>query len=297
MTKILNVDEIENKTYPQSALEIRRVSHEVEKLIFQAFAEGEIVSASSYGSAYQNNSKKLLIASDVDWLIVFKNVNAMLESDSLMHVFQKLNTSHIPFNSPILSIENIQCGNHLIAPLLAGVRIAAKRVIVGEDPLKLFSQYGIAPDDRRVISSIFSSFLRYFFESALRNHDTQPSGDLIGQLQRAIDYFQETYRTMIVANDQRPENIDYKTYEAIYAEKINVATVAMGKSIDQFIQRYKQMIATVIHNRSKIESEHELDDLTSNYISFLRKDRGVVKKAVLFCQENIKYYYNNKCGK
>jgi len=298
--KILFPKEIKNKAYPQNPLEIHRTSRKVEEIIYQTFAVGEVISASSYGSAYFNHSKgrKFSIVSDIDWLIVFRDVKTMLESDYLRQVFQQFNESHIPFNSPILSIENIKCGNHLIAPLLAGVRIAANRVIVGEDPLRLFSHYGIRADDNRVISSIFSSFLRYFFELSLGNYESQSSPEkLVGQLQRAIDYFQETYRTMVVVSNPMPQKIDYQAYETLLAEKIDKETLTMGLSIDQFIRKYKRMITAVIHDRNGIESEGELKDLIAGYNDFLKNNYGVIKKAVLFCQENIKYYYNSKSGK
>lgn len=263
------------------------------RLLQQAHHKGDVVAASSYGSLYNGNGQ-FNRTSDIDWLIVFESLERMLDSTEYTQMQRILQVAHIPFGSPALSLENVKCGNHLIGPLLHGVKQSVFRVVIGDDPIELFRSHGIKKNSREILSRMFGSYPRYFYEGIPANLQDARDDDevLTSLLQRSVDYFIDTYRSMIVMNAHEEDYsvpLDFATYEGLYEGTIPPSAMECGKRIHSFIRKYKALIQETM---LKVEQGGEADrqEEASMYASALFGYLSAVKDAVLFCQANIECF-------
>lgn len=291
MSKIFSPTEIENDEFPASEGAIQTVAIGAQHLVEQAYIQGDIVSASSFGSLYGKNAQPNR-TSDVDWLLVFQDLDRMLTSKNFAEMQLALRDTHVPFNSPALSMESVASGNHLIGPILHGVRQAAHRIIVGEDPVDLFYRHGIRKNSREILSRMFATYPRHLFEKVSAGYALAEKSNqtLLEILQSATDYFIDTYRSMIVADE--PEDdfsspVTFDVYSAKYQSKIPTEAFECGERVNQFIEEYKQTVAGTVTDISQQTDVAERQKIIATYAGFLQSYRSISRDALLFCQANI----------
>src|SRR3989344_2380981 len=293
MPKIYSPQEVFRGEFPSGIEQMQEAAAGACQPMRQAHKKGDVVAASSYGSLY-NEEGQFNRTSDIDWLIVFESLERMMDSMEYTDMQRLLREARIPFGSTVLSFESVECCNHLIGPLLHGIRRSVRRVIVGEDPVELFRRHGTKKNSREILSHMFASYPRYFFESIPGNvHHAQEDGEILaGLLQRAIDYFIDTYRSMIVLQaheDDFSTPLSFDTYSALYKEEIPPSSMECGRRVQTFIQLYKERMRDTMSHSAKGD-EPEKEDGAAEYGSFLRGYLPIVKDSVLFCQTNIECF-------
>jgi len=216
----------------------------------------------------------------------------MLESKHFADMQTALRDAHVPFGSPTLSLESVRSGNHLIGPILHGVRQATHRIIIGEDPIDLFHRHGIRKNSRGILSRMFASYPRYLFEKigagyARAENNAQTLSEI---LQSATDYFIDTYRSMIVADE--PEDdfsspVTFDAYAAKYQTKLPTEAIECGERIVHFIEQYQQTASDTITDVSQETDTNEHQKIVAAYTAFLQSYRSISRDTLLFCQANI----------
>lgn len=292
MPKIYSPSEITNGDYPANEESMRKAAAEAHSVVQEAHRKGDIVSASSFGSLYAQETTQFNRTSDVDWLIVFADLERMIGSQEFVRMQAALRDAHVPFGSPVLSMESVRSGNHLIGPILHGIRTTAHRLIVGEDPVELFHRHGVRKNSREILSHMFASYPRYFFENlcaaaARASHDPQALTDL---LQRVTDYCIDTYRSMTVIEE--PEDdfsspITFESYVTKYEKRLPLDALQNGERVVEFIKTYKSTVNRIIDDVSVENDDAERQKIVAAYAGFLQSYLSISKDAVLFCQANI----------
>lgn len=286
MTRILTRRELEEKKYPSSE-DLKTADNKIRSVLTDLKDKGTIIGSTSYGSFYDRH-KRTDIASDIDWMVIFSSLEQMMESEEFADLLVFLNELNVPFYNPIISIENIESGNHIIAPILHCIRINTGRVIIGKDPVDIFKENGVTSKNIRIISRLFASYTRYFYEEVTKYPLAKKNDEvLVRLLQLAINFFGETYRTMITLKEDTESRLDstisYENYAEYYALEIDENIIKMGFEVIAFMIKYKEMINVVLSSRSTKEVLDEYDN-------FLRRHKYLVDVAARFCRENINHF-------
>lgn len=293
MTRIFTPEELIQSHFPESVEKIRNSGHEVNRILEISQSKGDIIGATSYGSLYGQNTS-LTRTSDIDWLIVFQSIEAIFSSEELKHIIRVLNTAHIGFSSPVLSLESIESNTHLIGPIQMGIRNNIHRVIIGRDPIDILAEKQVHPNNIRIIDSMFSSYPRYFYESIFTQlSNVKDVESLAVMMQKAVDYFTDMYRTMIVlgpVDGTSSPILSYGMYKINYSQKIGEKALAAGEHLHSFINQYKSLVEDVMSELLLEESAKKKQELVDQYKVFLIENVKILINAIIFCQKNIEYF-------
>lgn len=287
MPEIYPPEVIAKRTYP-SIEALTQAAGVVQDAVSQMHKRGDVVSASSLGSLYDAD-KTPVIGSDIDWMIIFADLQAMLGSAELKQMLQELTQKKVPFHNPVLSLDSIANNNFMIAPILHGMRRSTKRIITGEDPVNIFEQHGIKKNDHEMISRIFASYTRYFFEEvATALHEISGNKEVLaGLLEKALNFYRETYRSMIVASldeDDYSKSLTFEVYQELYADTIKADSMSSGTDVETFLADYNALLQTL---DASVDAEAER---RQQYEQFLSDRAGVVQSSALFSQANIQHF-------
>lgn len=251
--------------------------------------EGEIVGATSYGSLFLEGAR-ITCASDVDWLVVFADHDAMLRSRYWRGLCQFLGDMHVGFHGPILTQAMVRSGNHSLSSLLHGVRRATRRIITGEDPLELFARAGTWQNDVASSLQLFGSFPRFFFEQyAYGMEEPMPLARLVDMLSDAVSMWKDVLSVQLVRLIPSDATIPvgWHVYEQLYHTKISPEALAAGARIEAFVRMY---VLTMQEYERFREEGTPLDDFVEDYRIYLEESRHIVADAAHFVEANILEY-------
>lgn len=278
---------IAQRTYP-SVEEITEATETVRDVVSGMHRRGDVVSASSYGSLFDED-KTPVIGSDIDWMIIFSDLHAMLHSSEFKQMLQELSQKRVPFHSPVLSLDSIASNNFMIGSILHGIRGSTNRVISGEDPVSLFTRYGIQKNDTDMLSHIFASYTRYFFEeAATAGHAVPDNKEVLAKLlEKALNFYKETYRSMIVVAleaDDYSKPLTFDMYQELYANDIDANSIDRGADVELFQNDYNALLLSL-----ETSTDHA-SERQDQYEKFLSDNMDVVQSSALFSQANIQYF-------
>lgn len=271
--KILSPKEYETDHYPtmedlHNAIDY--ISNNLEDLV----KNGDVIGATSCGSFFFPE-KQSNILSDIDWIIVFSSLEKQLSSTKFQGILSYFQEKNIPFFNPVLSIEAIENKNHIIAPIMHGIRQATERIIQGEDLVILLESHGVKKNDIEIISRLFSTFTRYFFEYLFYNNEKNVN-DIVKNIQTGLGFYTDTYRTMLVLQCQPDDfatTLDMVTYLNKYKQYLSPESISFVEEIERFKSIYKSMIFKKVP--------------LGEYVDFINECRGLAFKIAMFCKENI----------
>lgn len=273
---ILSTQEFEKKTYP-TLDDLHNVIKEIITVLDELTTEGILLGASSYGSFFHPKGNPNFL-SDIDWIIIFKNFSQLLQNKLFQELLNNLREKNIPFYNPILSQESIQLDNHIISPILHGIKQSTKRKIHGIDPVDIFLQYGVRKNDFNIIWKLFSTFTRYFHEIIVL-HNKSSLNDHIQLLQLSLGFYHDTFRSMIVAICDKEDfetELNYEIYMQKFLHKINDDILEIGLEIEHFKNNYLDHV----QNYSSVLV----------YEKFLIQNHSLPHKIAKFSLENISYF-------
>ena len=287
MPEIYPPEVIAKRTYP-SIEELTIATGVVRDAVNDMHKRGDVVSASSLGSLYDAD-KMPVIGSDIDWMIIFADLQAMLGSEEFKKMMRELAQKRVPFHNPVLSLDSIASNNFMIAPILHGMRRSTKRIVTGEDPVNLFEQHGIKKNDHEMISRIFASYTRYFFEEvATTLHEVSDNKEVLARLlEKALNFYRETYRSMIVTSldeDDYSKPLTFEVYQELFADTIKADSMSSGTDVEIFLADYNALLQAL---DASTDAEAERRE---QYEQFLSDRAGVVQSSALFSQANIQHF-------
>lgn len=286
MTRIYTPKEIEVGDVP-TLYALAEANKKIVEVITDLKDKSQIIGASSYGSLASPN-KLAHVSSDLDWLIVFESLEQMSDSQTFAELIEWLKAQHLDFSNPIVSLDSLRMENHIIGPIIYSIRANSERVIIGKDPVEFFDLERTKLLE--IISRLFHTFTRYFYEDIAKYHSTKKDIDLlVDLLQKSLNFFLDTYRSMQILEDDGKEKTNYRTYLAHYMGKLKDDLLEDGARVDRFIAMYKDEITKVLDANN---------DITRNkYKAFLNDSRDVIMSSARFCRGNIEFFRSKIHGK
>lgn len=288
MTKFLTKESVNNNNFPNIE-SLLKADKKVEEVIKTLVEQDKIIAASSFGSLY-NDPINISVTSDLDWIVIFKDLKSITESKELTKLLVYLEENNVPIDIICLWEEIVKVGNHTICPILYSIKSSINRKILGKDPLEIFKQNGIEKNKLQIIYNLFSTYTRYYFEdSRLFLKAVNDENTMINLFQKSVNFYSEVYKTMIVSEsklDNYSTLSTFENYEKMFKNKINQEIIIKGKEIEKFIHSYKEIINSVV-KESGIELKNKL---LSEYIKFLKSNMKIIILCMEFCQSNIKYF-------
>lgn len=263
------------------------------ELLAIANKKGDVIGASSYGS--RGNAQGLFDeCSDFDWIIVFDSLQSMCRSDELGRLHGVLKRYGIALSSPVVALESIQFKNHLLGPVMWGIRQTPVREVIGRDPVEIFDAYG-GVDYELNLSMMFASYPRFFYEfvAANRRRAKAEINVLIRLLQKSVDYFADTWRSMIglaAVREGRILPMTFESYKLLYGDRIPKEALRCGERVMSFVRTYRLFVRGVGTLGGRSFDLGPNRGLVANYQALLQEHANVVEDAVSFDQSNIEWF-------
>ena len=250
---------------------------------------GEILGATSYGSVFQQEAP-VTCASDIDWLIIFKDTPTMFHSQRWRTLLLELERENIHFYVPAISLEHIRTGNHTICSLLHGIRQAQKRIITGEDPLHIMERCGASQNAVPQTLQLFASFTRFFFEAyaqVFKLHNT--SDEHIRVLNDAISVWKDVMACMIVRCIPPDQTLPvrWSVYQQLYKDLLPQEVMFAGRRMANFLENVRARMDTYDRLR---HTGGDLDAYDQKHEQFLEESVDIVPAVATFAEANIALY-------
>lgn len=257
---------------------------------FQAMVKkGEVIGASSYGSFFQD-SRRQTCASDIDWIVIFRDPYAMLYSKTWRELTCFLEQKNIHFHIPALSLDQVRIGNHTICSLLHGIRSSSLRCITGIDPLKIFEDFGSFPNTFATTLQLFGSFPRFFFEEYAHTFsENLDEATLVSLLSQAVSVWKDILSTLLVADLPHGETtvISWTAFEKSFAAEFPSKSMSLGREVAVFLAEYEE----TIEEYEKVRlSGGPLEGFIEDYRIWMLEWKSLIPAVALFSETAIRYY-------
>jgi hypothetical protein len=247
---------------------------------------GDLVSASSFGSCASSEPIRSR-CSDLDWIVVFASVHALTSSECFGQMLRALAQLRLGFSNPVLSLESVEERSHMIGPIFHGVCQSPCRHIVGEDPVQLFQRHGIEKNDPIIVDRMFSSFTRYFFEDLPLLSGRLDDTGRAALLQKATNYFLDTYRSMIVLacpSGDVSAPLSYDAYLDRYGAALAPSVQEDGRAVLSFIAAYQGLVQLLD------DDDRQATRVAADAEALLRRSMGVAVASARFIHVNIRLF-------
>ncbi len=279
MTRIYTPKKIELSQIPTSD-GLKTANSQISNALMDLNNESKILGATSYGSLASPN-KPAHVSSDLDWLIVFNKLEDLAECQVLADLIESLKRLNLDFSNPIISLDSIKQGNHIIGPIIYSIKANSERVIIGQDPIEFFEmERGKLIE---TISKLVHTYTRYFYENLVHYPSTKEDLDkLIQLLQIALNFFLDTYRSMQIIHDEGKAPVNFQKYLDYYQDEIEAEVLSNGLKVSNFVVNYRRQIESVVSN----EDANGMGE----YISFIKRSRDVIISSAKFCRGNIDFF-------